>query len=291
MPKVETLPGLAIIEEIIETAIASAWVQDSLPQSILVCGPSGAGKSKTVLRYSGPSLHRTDDLTSKGLFDILVADPQNKVKHIIMGDFNPVLSHKSSVSSLTIASMLSVMSDGTARVDDGRKTKETRHEPVGFLTACTTEMFSRNLNKWADLGIPRRFLSIFYRYSVETEMKGLDLISNGKITLGSLSSRAIKPSKPKAAIIPPQIDNRLREVAAVLAENLGYRAIWKKKGNAHYKDMQPGKSELRFTPLLTLQNMIRAHALLKKRFKCDESDLKFIQKMMEYTNPALPGTV
>ena len=291
MPRVESLPGLAIIEEILSTAITTAFVQDSIPISCLVCGPSGAGKSKTVLRLQGPTLHRTDDLTSAGLYEILRNDPMNKIRHIVLGDFNPVLSHKSSVSSLTIASMLSVMSDGTARIDDGRRTKEVKHSTVAFLTACTTEMFSRNLNKWAELGIPRRFLTLFYRYSLETELAGLDLISKGKITLGSLEPTIFKPLKPRAVIIPPAIESRLREIAATLAENLGYRSVWKKKGNVHYKEMQPNKSELRFTPLLTLQTMIKAHAMMRKKFRADETDLKFIQKMMAFTNPALPGSV
>src|SRR5216684_1802124 len=114
----EQLIGLDPLLEIVETAIYSAHLADTIPISAILIGPSGAGKSKAIIQYKGTNgCHLTNDVTSMGLQDILGADHENKVRFLVVPDFNVVLSHRASTLQLTVANLLSVLSEGTMRID------------------------------------------------------------------------------------------------------------------------------------------------------------------------------
>src|SRR4029077_18522366 len=133
------LVGMETLQEIIETVLFTPAIFDCVPISIILVGPPGTGKSKIILQFSAPSLMKTNDVTSAGLADIVGDDKDNNVRHVIVPDFNIVVSHKSSTSNLTIASLLTLMSEGILRIDDGRRKKELVHSPLGIITAMTRE--------------------------------------------------------------------------------------------------------------------------------------------------------
>ena len=281
------------IEKIILTILHTAWLDDGIPISLLIVGPSGAGKSKTVLRFKADGVHRTDDLTSSGLYDLLKKDQKNELRYILLGDFNPVLSHKAAVSNLTIASMLSLMSDGTVRVDDGREMKDIVHRPVGFMSACTDAMYKINMKKWSQLGITRRFFSIFYDYSPQTELLGQREISRQNVTLNPLCVQQLRKPLHCKVEIPKVFHSAIESLSGILASHLGYYTIIKKedKTNRWTREVVAGKPLLKFTPQLYLQQIVKGHALLKRHNTVNENDIEWLQELLTFTNSAKPGII
>jgi energy-coupling factor transporter ATP-binding protein EcfA2 len=291
------LIGLQPIMEICITTILTGQLSDGIPLSILLVGPSGAGKSKTVLRLQGEMIHRADDLTSQGLWQILSADRENKITHIILGDFNLPLSHKTSVAGLTVASMLTIMSDGSMRLDDGRSEKVIDHKPVGFITAVTDDMYLDSHNRWRKLGILRRFLAIHYSYTTGTKETAQAAIASGKITLQQPSPVKVLKSPQRVHIpISTEHSSTISSLSLRLSTNLGQRVTWTRRSPAELaanptgqcKRLVPTAPLLEFSPHLFLRAMAQAHALYRHKPKVESEDVEFLKQLIDFTNPGQP---
>ncbi len=285
------LIGTEMLNEVIQTIIWSAAIRNTIPISVILIAPPGAGKSKTLLQYTGPNLHRSDDMTSAGLYDLLSTDRDNKLSHILLGDFNPVLSHKGSVTNLTVASMLSVMSDGVMEIKDGRRDGKISHRPIGFITAVTNPMYIKHMKHWQDIGLMRRFLPLFYNYSTDTKREAQKAISKGNITSEPLPGIAIElPDKQISPVIAKDHNTEIETLAISIGQTLGLRLRRKTmEGKITWEWILPeAEHVLPMSPQLVLQTLIRAHAAREHRAETNEVDIKFLRKIADFTNAARP---
>lgn len=281
----ESLAGMKPLEEVVRTIIATAYVEGSIPISAMFVSQSGAGKSKTILRFRAESVLQCDDLTSSGLFDILQGDKDNKIKFILIPDFNPVLSHKSSVSGLLVANLLSVTQDGTARIADGRSQKEVKHDPVGVITAVTNDMFSRYSRKWAELGITRRIIPLHYTYSLATITQAQSLIRQGKIAMGQLPVLPLPKMKRTKVGIPVKAGYELMTMSTVLAMNLGqYISVHGSRSGPRGMTPRQGPALLPMSPHLVLSAVAKSSAILNSRKAVNTTDIKAAMNFCAFTN-------
>lgn len=280
------LIGTKVLEDIIETAIFTGHLADTVPVSVMLIGPSGAGKSKMLLKFEGMMLHRSDDITSSGLQDIVTEDEKTQtVTHIVLPDFNAPLSHKPSTTGLLIANLLTMMSDGTARIDDGRETKTLTHNPIGILTAVTPEMYSKNEYRWKMLGFKRRFLPIFYDYTTETIRRVQGMIRKGKVTSAQLTKRVIvfKGEGKRKIYLNSHEANELDLLSSTLAEHLAIHGIAKRdEKKSIVREIVPGKALLPYSPHLLLQAMAKGNALKAGRPRVNGTDIKFCIDLLEF---------
>lgn len=285
------LIGLEPVLEIVHVSLLSGFIEKATPVAIMLVGPSGGGKTATLKRFSGEFIHQTNDLTASGLWQILRDDKDEKISHIMLEDFNPVLSHKSSVSSLTIASLLSVMADGMMRIDDGRERKELKHKPVGIVTGVTPEMFSANLEKWHGLGLVRRFLPIHFSYKQETIHLAQQQIKKGNVSPKPLPPLQLQTPKVKVSpIIPNELAADIEMQSVYLGTHLGVNSfVTKGKNNEWKREYTQGTPVLPMAPHMILRTMAQARALLHGRMKCDESDMSFLRSLVSFVNPLQPA--
>lgn len=277
------LEGLEPIEEILETAIFTGGLRETVPVAICLIAPSGAGKSKLILHYVGTSLKRVDDLTSSGLIDALEDDKKSEFKHLVIGDLNPVLAHKSSVTNLTIGNLLALTSDGLAAIQDGRRKKEVVHGPVGFITGMTLEMFQRWGRRWYETGFARRFIPVHYNYSTSTLMRAQERITRQEIKRLPLPEKAM--IMPEKAVNPTLRDReavKISNLSGDLARNLG--GIPARLKLPSMKPTVMHHTILPLDPHLVLQAMAKAHALKEKRAVVNEDDLRFLEKLIDFTD-------
>ena len=290
----ERLIALDPIVKILETIIFSSYVLGSIPVSAFVVAPSGAGKSKTIIQYKGTNgCHLTNDVTSMGLQELLKNDNDGKLRTIIVPDFNLVLSHRTSTLQLTIANLLSVMSEGTVRIDDGRETKEVKHDPVGVITAMTFDMYKRQAIRWMALGLTRRFLPLYYDYGLSTRLKIQDSIAKGHTTALQLESKTLPvPRHEKEIHIPSHFAKAIQELSSELAFNLGKVPLPKprdkNRARAGQKFADVGK-QLEFSPHVTLRTLAKASALKRDSWEIEQVDLDFLLEVMRYTRIDRPG--
>lgn len=282
-----SLVGLERVEEIVHTAMLTPFVIGHTPVSLIVVSESGAGKSKTLLRFEAAHVLRCDDLTSKGLFDIMARDQSNKVRYIQIPDFNPVLSHRASVTNLLIANLLTLSSEGIVRMSDGRNEKELPHDTCGIITACTYDMFARNQRKWNLLGITRRFLPVHYQYSTETIMKAQRGIRNSEV-----NSYLLKPCKVDTPKHPINISYNqdqgiwIEALSNTLASHLAQFHTIKTIEGKREPFVAQGRPIYPMSPHLTLQALAKAHAIRRGDNQLHDDDLKFLDSVLEFTNMA-----
>jgi hypothetical protein len=282
----ETMIGTEPLCEIVETAIYSGYLAEGIPISAMLVGPSGAGKSKVLMQYQNSiGCHVTTDVTSMGLQELLALDKQEKLRFIVIPDFNIVLSHRQSTLQLTIGNLLSMTSEGTIRIDDGRAVKEAKHGPVGILSAMTREIYAGMGKKWSALGFSRRFLPINYDYSLPTREKIQRGIANGLVTMLHLAERNITaPERNINVAISEEESNRIMSYSHDLATNIGWLPA---KGRSREGQFKPkaifvGK-QIEFSPHIVLRTLARAHALRDGRREVNDSDLEFVMKVIAFT--------
>lgn len=279
----ESLIGMQPLEEIIETAIFTAYLKHAIPLSLMLIGPSGAAKSKVVMQYqSHVGCHVTTDVTSSGLQELLQKDPQEKIRFIVIPDFNIVLSHRHSTLQLTIGNLLSMTSEGSIRIDDGRQIKETKHCAIGIISAMTPQMYSLMGKKWVALGFSRRFLPVNYDYSLSTREKIQRSIAAGLTTMLQLAEKRIVPPAVTDVHISDEHSIRLMNFSHELATNIGWIAVPNRKDISKPKAINTGK-QIEFSPHIVLRTLARAHALRGKRNEVTEDDIIFCMKVIGFT--------
>jgi hypothetical protein len=290
---VESMVGMEQLTEVIETAIMTGYVRGAIPVSLMLIGPSGAGKSKLLMQYIGSAgCHITTDLTSMGMQELLARDVENKIRFIVVPDFNIVLSHRASTLQLTIANLLSMLSEGCVRIDDGRAVKETKHDPIGMISAMTSDMYATVGKKWVAMGFSRRFIPINYDYGLPTREKIQITISEGLITMLQLAGKKL-PIHPITDIrISKEHSQRLMMYSNDLAVNIawipqrGKMQARRDKGTAtptfQNRAVFTGK-QVEFSPHLVLRSLASAHALLVNRTEVNEDDLIFCMKVISFT--------
>lgn len=287
----EKLIGLERLFNIIEVVIWSGALANSIPISILIIGQSGTGKSKMSLSFQASSMHVTNDMTSSGLFDIMLRDRESRIRHVVFPDMNAILSHRGSTTDLFFGNMLALMSEGITRIDDGRQAKEIPHLPVGLIAAATPEMFDTQSRKWQMTGLKRRFLPLFYDYSMSTRQKINEGIRNGNVTLKQMEKTKVELPKRLATImIPPKESLEIESLARVLAENLSWysQRMRDPETKRIFVRAVPGAAPMEFTPHLILRSLACAHALRAKRGKVDAPDVQFLVNTLDFTKYGSP---
>ena len=276
------LAGLRPLEELLHGIIGTAFVSGYIPVSCILVAASGAGKSRTLIRFDTDDrdyIIRADDLTSSGLFDILVTDKENKLKYILIPDFNPVLSHKASVTSLLIANLLSVTQDGTVRIADGRQQKECKHNPMGILTSCTFDVFARHSRRWHELGITRRIVPLHYTYCLQTIRAAQKLIRDGRIT-NRIQSIVLDAYTPNRVGISQRHSLEIESLSERLALNLG-QYVMLKKG---IRTPQQGLALLPMAPHIVLAAVAKGNALRFKRRQVNQQDIDLATDFVAFTD-------
>lgn len=277
---------LELIQEVVETVIYTGWIRNENPVSIIIIGPSGIGKSMMLSRYQSDALRHTDSISSQGLFDISSHDPKNEVKFLLIPDMNPTLSRKPTTVQSTIANLLSFTSDGTVRIDDGRVNKDCKHNPVGIVTAATEKIYSAQAKKWFALGLRRRIIPIFFRYSSATTMELQALVREGKIHSTFPPFTLLDTISPASPTISKENHLRIETIANKFANLLGKLAYIKNAKTKWYTE-----EVVPIAPQITLINLAKAHALRDKRGTVNDVDISFLAGLLDFCDPERPKEI
>lgn len=270
------------ITDILNTVLYTSCVTDYVPVSLIIVADSGCAKSKIIKAFSGDGIHFTDSFTSQGLFSLMQNDPTNKLRYILVPDFNPTLSRQPKTLNATIANLLTLTMDGTCRVDDGRQEKKLVHKPIGLISAVTPDIYKKQTRKWLSLGLTRRIIPIFYEYKQETVRKLLDVVAEGKITSGDFPTSKIDLNESHLPTIGDLHAKIIESMSMALAAHLGMQEYKDKKGKSKW-DM---KKIVPISPTVLLRTLAQANAIRRRSGKIEDVDMKFLSKFLEFTNPA-----
>jgi len=275
---------LESLQKILFTILYTSSVREAVPVSAVLVGDSGTAKSKLLMSLVGESIHLTDSFTSTGLFDLMKNDQQNKLHWIITPDMNPTLCRRPSTVVSTVSNLLSLTMDGTCRVDDGRSDKIAKHNPIGFLSAMTPDIYAKQAKKWLSLGLRRRIIPLFFTYSRETIDKLLAVQREDKISGANFPSFIFSPTGTLKPIINQVMSLHIQAHGATFASNLGLEKGKDREGKQKWylKNVMP------ISPISTLRTLARAHALMAKRPEVNEEDITFLGSFIDFTNQSNP---
>lgn len=274
------------VTEVIETVLYTSCIRDENPVSIIIVGPSGVSKSMMLARYQSDALRHTDSISSQGLYDISIRDQKNEIKFLLMPDMNPTLSRKPATVQSTIANLLSFTADGTVRIDDGRTAKECKHAPVGLVTAATDDIYNRQAKKWFALGLRRRIIPIFFKYTMETTRKLQALVREDKIHSTPPPPLKIKLSQKARPGISREMNAMIEGLSLRFSMLLG-------KLYSHERDVKKWyvRDVVPVSPQITLGNLCRAHALKNNRAMASNEDYNFLCRFLDFCDPEHPKEI
>lgn len=283
------LIGTEFVEEIISTCIQTAFLPKGIPVSALLITKSGMGKSSLLLSFEnednkGPA-KRIDRITSSGLYDVLVQDSKNEVKFFLISDLNPSLSGKASTVQLTMANMMTLLSEGSVYVADGRQQKTIKHAPIGLIAGVTEEMLRKHCGHWRTIGFMRRFLPIHYSHSEITKQQILDAMHTGKVTLWSRAKVKFPQARNGTPVLSKKTHDLIKELLAPkLAMHLGQYPYIQRTVDGPKQAVKAGEPIAEYTPNGVLIQMATAHAMFQNRMKTTDEDDNFLRGVVDITN-------
>jgi hypothetical protein len=163
----------------------------------------------------------------------------------------------------------------------------------------TREIYEEHAQRFRKLGIGRRFIPVFFGYSISTRERVQNSIKSGNTTMRQLQHKKIMlPPQAKWPIIievSKEISGRLQLLSRDMAEALAFHPQWQKsydngKGSNESWKIMPtrGTTPIEFTPHMILRSMASAHALRAGRRVVRDVDVDFAIKMVTFTNYSLP---
>ena len=276
------------LEEIIETVLYSARIKDSVPVSILLIAKSGTAKSALIKQYQGPNIHPCDSFSSQGMWDTAISDQKNEIAFMTVPDMNPTLSRKPSTVQSVIANLLTLLYDGSVRINDGRREKMCKHSPIGLISAVTPEIYRANAKRWLWLGIRRRIIPLFFEYSNETIRLLQGHVRKGKIHSALNGKKTIVLPKPYTCAIDERHGVFLEAESTAFSVTLGKNGTWD-KSNSKMAWIDSGLVPV--SPHLTLRSLAQAHARRDNRAKVNDSDIDFICRFRDFSDPENPKKI
>jgi hypothetical protein len=288
-PSLTSAPvDLEILFELIETVLFTSSVRDLVPISILLVADSGTAKSKIIKAFQGDNLHKTDSVSSQGLSELVQQDPKNEKSYILLPDLNPTLSRQPKTVNALVANLLTLLMDGTCRVDDGRQQKTMHHRPMGLISAVTPDIYHGQRKKWFSLGLTRRIIPLFYEYSPQTLRKVLDSVAEDKTTSSDFPLRSIELGRKCSPRIGAAHAKVIESFGVALSANLGLERTKSKEGAPSYRV----KKIVPISPTIVLRTVAQASAIRNGRYEqVTEEDLTFLARFLEFSNPLSPRQI
>jgi hypothetical protein len=222
------------IETSLRIIYASAKLENERPLSAVIIAPSDAGKSQLIMRARPAWGKVMNDFTYMTLIENLseLYDSGKGPKHttLIVPDFNAVIGHRASVSTLTSSVLLALLAEGLSEIpgiDGQTKLRVQMLKDCGItaslITGVTPEMFASKRGKWRQTGLLRRLLPVNYTYRPQSVSLISRSIEKGKDRIDYSPDYYKYPSKTATVTIPDDIAKDINLISERSLGNLCWR--------------------------------------------------------------------
>jgi hypothetical protein len=173
MKKKTHLIGVEDLQEIVKLIVASGFLKDYKPLSLLLVGKVGHGKTEIISSFSSKNIVFLTDLSSTGVYKIL---ENPKITHIIIADFTKVTMKARQTSKNLMTTLNSAMEEGLSKQELKGTSNDLKGRNVGIITSTTQASFSQNKKGMEDFGLTSRFVIVSFDYSDKTSLDIMDSI-------------------------------------------------------------------------------------------------------------------
>jgi hypothetical protein len=194
--------------ELIKLFVATGWVENARPQSIIFRSDPGSGKTELIERFmSCNQLAFASDLTVRGLYTILRKAEKRIISHLVATEFQKFLMRKASTAENMLGTLTQALEEGVGEVYIGDKLEDFRGARVGIIGAITAETLNKKRDMLREVGFLSR-VAIFHWRMPDAELQ--DVMR--RISRGDQSDLAgvhmAMPEKP----IPIDMHEKLSDV-------------------------------------------------------------------------------
>lgn len=250
------LVGLEPIFNVVETLLWTGQVSGERPASAIIIAPIGSGKTSVMEKMKTDTAEFLSDFTSQNARPIIRND---KLSHIMIGDFLSVLGHKTGTVMLSL-NILSKMTGEEILSDPWTGEPIRPGRKIGVITAIPPSgLNDRKMQKllW-DSGFASRFILIRYNYSEETIRRIHEFIESDAYT----KTRPVQLNVERGQVavdIPPSISHQIN----ILSRSISHDPIG---ARAHHH----------------LRALVKARARMRKADKANEDDYMAVEHMSDF---------
>lgn len=218
--------ALEWLEEIVKYSIASAYVKDEVPVSIMVISEIEAGKSMVLSKFAQvPSVIFQTDFTRYGLLKEWLPALQRKTKRtVIVSDIVALMETKNQVGRGALVGFLnSLVEEGISNIQTFNLSYEFK-EPLRcniIIGAPKTVVDDRRRWRgWANVGFVSRLLPITYRYSQDIVTEILEYVYKLNYR-DEIPTDLVLPEEDVAIKMSPSLSKELSAITQQIAKAVG----------------------------------------------------------------------
>lgn len=193
--------------ELIKLFVATGYLANARPQSLLFNSAPGSGKTELLERFMGnPQLAFASDLTTRGLYTILRSAKKGVITHIVATEFQKFLMRKAATAENTLGTLTQALEEGVGETYIGDKLENFEGARLGVIGAITGETLSKRRDMLREVGFISR-VAIFRWGMPDEEIQNV----MKKIGAGDQSDlehvAMIPPDKPVTVNMHPKLSD------------------------------------------------------------------------------------
>ena len=163
--------GIEGLDEVIQTVIFSAYLEDERPLSALLAAKVESGKSTLLSRYHGiPGLQFFSDVTAWGITHRFLRQLINgEIRHLVIPDLVVPLARNRDTVGVLVAFLNALIEEGAISLHT-YATKVDLKDPIrcGLIAALAKEELDSSRRTWMRIGFMSRLLPVSYSYTPKT---------------------------------------------------------------------------------------------------------------------------
>ena len=254
------LTGLEKITEFIKVVLASGYLKNEKPLSLVLVAPVSSGKTTAIKQFQkNPNVVISTDTTTWGILNKYQDKLRTgEIRHIIIPDLLNVLARRETTVQTFLLFVNASSEDGIFPSKTYAIDVQSFIEPFGWILCLTTDAYKRKKANLQGIGFESRFLNVTYKYSMETIQKILtNIIEEEKFVIPQIKITNYKSKK------------NIKGNKKIFKELLTFSQLLCKNGNSEILRMQR-----------KLQTFLKACAFLRKDNKVTEKDLEKLKTLI-----------
>lgn len=197
--------------ELLRLFVATGWLADVRPQSIMLVADPGSGKTELLDRFRGVGgLNYESDLTVRGLYKILRSAVKGAITHLVAPEFQKFLMRKASTADNMLGTLTEALEEGVRQVSVGEKTEDFGGARIGFIGAITDETLTDKRKQLRQVGFISRVAIIRWGMSFEELNAVMTAIGNGDTT-DLLQIDLRRPERPIRVDMSPVLSQQIQK--------------------------------------------------------------------------------
>lgn len=256
----KSLRGLEKITEFIRVVVASGYILNDKPLSMVLKAPVSSGKTTAIKQFrSNPNVLITTDSTAYGILSKYQDKLRNgEITHIIVPDILNMLVRKKATVDTFLLFVNSTSEDGVFPSKTFSVNVESYIQPFGWILCITEDAYKQKKNHLKGIGFESRFFVVSHAYSEDMIQKILDdIISETKFNIPDIK---LKHYKLKKEILGDEKIFKDLEVYAKLLSKSGGSEILRTQRR--------------------LQTFVKASALLRGDKKVSQKDIEKLKEVI-----------